>query len=251
MPPENPSKHVGPAELSSGETPGPSLAPPRGAAPLALGAGAYTLIHGSWYDLSKFSHPGGPVALGLAYGRDATVLFEQSHVFTDRARLAALLAPLRAPPELSAALHARFPRAADEATCFDFDAAAATLRLGGDGGGEPPPAVDAFEADVKALALRHFAAEAARRGVGLRAATKAPPVRWAHFFVLLAAFLASVPPLLRGWWPALLITPTLCWLWMCVAAARAREEPSAPNRSPLPHPTPLSPRPPSPSLAPG
>jgi len=84
----------------------------------------YTHIHGAWYDLTNFSHPGGPVALSLAYGRDATVLFEQSHVFTDRARLAALLAPLRAPPALCAALHARFPRAAAEASCFDFDAAA-------------------------------------------------------------------------------------------------------------------------------
>jgi delta11-fatty-acid desaturase len=32
--------------------------------------------------------------------------------------------------------------------------------------------------------------------------------------LLLVAFLCSVPPLLRGWWPALLLTPTLCWVWM-------------------------------------
>ena len=123
----------------------------------------------------------------------------------------------------SAALHARFPRAAGEADCFDFDAAAAALRASGGGSGSgsgsgsgapAAPTPDAFEADVKALALRHFAAEAARRGVSLRAATKAPPLRWVHFFLLLAAFLASVPPLLRGWWPALLITPSLCWVWM-------------------------------------
>ena len=186
---------------------------------VAQGPAPYTYIHGHWHDLTHFCHPGGPVALSLAYGRDATVLFEQSHVFTSRERLAALLAPLRAPPALSAALHARFPLVAQEAACFDFDAAAATLadssgRSGGRSGSAPPPRADAFEADVKALAQRHFAAEAARRGVSLRAATKAPPLRWAHFFVLLAAFLASVPPLLRGWWPALLLTPTLCWVWM-------------------------------------
>jgi fatty acid desaturase len=67
---------------------------------------------------------------------------------------------------------------------------------------------------LKALARRHFAAEAARRGVSVRAATKAPLLRWAHFFALLVVFLISVPPLLRGWWPALLVTPTLCWIWM-------------------------------------
>jgi delta11-fatty-acid desaturase len=183
---------------------------------------AFTFIHGSWYDLSQFSHPGGPVALSLAHGRDATVLFEQSHVFTDRSRLSALLGPLRVGPELSAALHARFPRVAGEAACYNFDAAAATLRVarGCDAegaaaaAGAPAPPTDAFEADVLFAARRYFAAEAARRGVSMRAATKAPPARWAHFFALLALFVLSVPPLVRGWWPALVITPTLCWVWM-------------------------------------
>ena len=32
----------------------------------------YTRIRGVWYDLANFEHPGGPVALNLAKGRDST-----------------------------------------------------------------------------------------------------------------------------------------------------------------------------------
>ena len=195
------------------ENPAPSS--PRAPSPLDC----CTHIHGKWYDLRQFSHPGGPVALSLAYGRDATVLFEQSHAFTDRARLAALLAPLRVDSDVSAELHARFPHVAGEAAVFDFDAAAATLAAPASSGAlvaapASTASADAFEADVLSLARSYFAGEAARRGVSVRTATKAPPLRWFHFFFLLALFLLSIPPLIRGWWPALFITPTLCWIWM-------------------------------------
>jgi fatty acid desaturase len=77
------------------------------------------------------------------------------------------------------------------------------------------PVVDAFEGDVKALALAYFEGEAARRGVSLRDAMKAPPVRWAQVGALTLLFvLGGVVPLVRGWWPALLITPTIAWIWM-------------------------------------
>jgi delta11-fatty-acid desaturase len=184
---------------------------------------SYTLIHGRWINLSTFapSHPGGPVALSLAAGRDGTILFEQSHPFTDRARLAALLDKHTAPPELAAELHQRWPRASSEAAAFDFRAAAAALKhgssSGGGGGGSSSSrsAVDGFEASVKAIAKSYFEREAARRGVSLQEATKAPPERWAHFFALGTAFIAlGLLPLIRGEWYALLSAPILCWFWM-------------------------------------
>lgn len=33
-------------------------------------------IHGKWYDVERFDHPGGPVMISLGKGRDATGLFE-------------------------------------------------------------------------------------------------------------------------------------------------------------------------------
>ena len=48
-------------------------------------------IHGQWYDVSKFKHPGGPVMLSLGEGRDATALFEGHHPFTSRASLESTL----------------------------------------------------------------------------------------------------------------------------------------------------------------
>ena len=33
-------------------------------------------IHGKWYDVENFDHPGGPIMLSLGKGRDATGLFE-------------------------------------------------------------------------------------------------------------------------------------------------------------------------------
>ena len=43
-----------------------------------------TLIHGKYYDLTNFKHPGGPIALSLLEGRDGTELFESHHLFTKK-----------------------------------------------------------------------------------------------------------------------------------------------------------------------
>ena len=33
-------------------------------------------IHGKWYDVGDFNHPGGPIMIALGKDRDATALFE-------------------------------------------------------------------------------------------------------------------------------------------------------------------------------
>lgn len=40
-------------------------------------------VKGKYYDLSKFQHPGGPIALNLARGRDADALIREYHPFTE------------------------------------------------------------------------------------------------------------------------------------------------------------------------
>lgn len=40
-------------------------------------------VKGKYYDLSKFKHPGGPIALQLARGRDADALIREYHPFSE------------------------------------------------------------------------------------------------------------------------------------------------------------------------
>lgn len=42
------------------------------------------LMEGRRYDLSQFRHPGGPIALALAKGRDADVLIRSYHPFNEK-----------------------------------------------------------------------------------------------------------------------------------------------------------------------
>ena len=43
-----------------------------------------TMIHHKYYDLSKFDHPGGPIAISLILDRDGTELFESHHLYSNK-----------------------------------------------------------------------------------------------------------------------------------------------------------------------
>lgn len=43
-----------------------------------------TMIHNKYYDLSKFNHPGGPIAISLIQNRDGTELFESHHLYSNK-----------------------------------------------------------------------------------------------------------------------------------------------------------------------
>ena len=196
----------------------------------ALDRASVIKLHGRWVDVSRFAHPGGPAALGLGFGRDATALFESSHPFTARGHLAAQVAALEVRDPASVAyLDAKYARElANSGNVggpydFDFSPAAVSLRRSGASAADSSRpsgseggdlVVDPFEADVKAAALAYFRGEAARRGVSLRTAMKATPARVAEVAVLGVAFACSAVALVRGSWPALFLAPTLCWLWM-------------------------------------
>jgi hypothetical protein len=189
---------------------------------------AATRVHGRWVLLDDFMalHPGGPVALSLAAGRDATVLFESYHPLASRQTMAAFLDKYAAAPDEAAYLEQRYAREMQSGSSdFDFRHAAGALEAAraGRGAAPAPRGADAFEAEVKDIARRYFDAEARRRGVSLRQAQKATPRRWLEITALGAAFAVSAAALVAGWWPALLLCPVLCWLWMvnfwCVARA--------------------------------
>jgi hypothetical protein len=158
-------------------------------------------IDGKWYDVRGFRHPGGPIALSLGVGRDASVLFHSSHPLSSRSRMKEELCHLELPEAQQAGLNERHAKlvASENETPFVFDG---------------PHRGDAFEREVKAIAKSYFEAEARRRGISLRRAMKATPRRWMEIALLSAAFLVAAAALVSGSWVALAVTPTLTWLWM-------------------------------------
>ena len=158
-----------------------------------------TRIHGKWYNLTGFKHPGGPVALSLVGGRDGTALFESHHPFTSRAKLEQVLGKYLVQDQ------------EEEGTA---EALLGLIDKRDDGGHYEWHKNDAFERELKDRVLEYFRGEAARRGVSLIEATKATPRRWAEIGLLLLLFVSTVPAFVRGEAWTLLVTPVLSWVWM-------------------------------------
>ncbi|KAL2635758.1 hypothetical protein R1flu_007237 [Riccia fluitans] len=154
-----------------------------------------TKIHDKWYDLTEFEklHPGGPVALGLAYGRDATVMFESHHPFTPRGTLDAILRRY----ELDESSARNLKTLEEQHGIPDHP-----FNWKSDFG-------DALKFHVK----EYFQAEAKRRNVSLVAATKATPERWFEIAMLGAIFVSTLVSFVCGEWSSLLTFPVSAWLF--------------------------------------
>ncbi|KAL3684049.1 hypothetical protein R1sor_002071 [Riccia sorocarpa] len=154
-----------------------------------------TKIHDKWYDLTDFEkvHPGGPVSLGLAAGRDATVMFESHHPFTHRRILDAILEKYELDETLSRDLKTLEEQHGIDEHRFNWKS---------DFG-------DALKFHVK----EYFQAEAKRRNVSLAAATKAPPERWYEIALLGAICAVCFLSFLRGDWISLLTFPVSVWVF--------------------------------------
>jgi fatty acid desaturase len=178
------------------------------------GNDVFTRIHGSWYDLRRFSsfHPGGPIALQLSYGRDSTLLFHSHHPFTDPVKLGAMLQSMKASPEAQARLNKEFPEALiplPEGFEFDIRHAASSLGLS-----SIETRMDPFEAELKQLYRSYFEEESKRRNVSFREASKCVPERWLISILLgFAAIFLGVIPMVNGYIPGIIIAPTLVWVW--------------------------------------
>ena len=144
-----------------------------------------TRIHNKWYDLSEFNHPGGPVALSLAKGRDATALFESHHYFIPRKRLLKLLSKFEVSQEEAATLSTLDKR--DDGSPYDWN-----------GIDE-----DGFASDLRELVVDYFSSVEA---------TKATSKRWLVIWLFLGSFFASLPAFTRGSWVFIVVTPILAWL---------------------------------------
>jgi delta11-fatty-acid desaturase len=155
-----------------------------------------THIHGQWYDLTTFEHPGGPIALSLVHRRDGTALFESHHPLAHRARLMKILAQYGVQMEVEI----------DGCELIDLcDDGHRYVWEGIEG--------DSFVSDLRHHTREYFATEAERRGVSCtRAAHKATPQRWALILSLMSAFFISLPRYIRGDWLFLIVTPLLAWV---------------------------------------
>nr|PNR35346.1 hypothetical protein PHYPA_023246 [Physcomitrium patens] len=153
-----------------------------------------TKIHGKWYDLTEFErlHPGGPVTLGLARGRDATIMFESHHPFTDRKILDAILMKYEISSSNSRNLETLEQRYGVAEHSFQW----------------PSAFGEALKFDVK----QYFESEAKRRNISLREATKATPARWIEISILGALYLSTFPGFFTGDWRFLLLFPLMAWL---------------------------------------
>jgi len=165
------------------------------------------MIHGKWYDMSGFDHPGGPIMLKLGEGRNATAMFEAHHPFTNRAYLERILRQREVKePEKSADCQLYDQR--DRDNFFDWPAYESKDPE------ELPqmPPVSEFAHELTARTKTYFEKEATRRGVPLLEASKASPGRWAMVTVLFGLFLSTIPAFVRGEWWSLAGTPLAYWI---------------------------------------
>eukprot|EP00050_Salpingoeca_kvevrii_P005764 m.285516 g.285516 ORF g.285516 m.285516 type:complete len:450 (+) comp11390_c0_seq1:37-1386(+) len=132
-------------------------------------------IHGRWYNVSDFQHPGGPIMLSLGYGRDATALFEAHHPLTSRSKLAQLLRKYEVPAD--EAKNLKTLNEDDTGAEFVWPAYEAK-------GSQDGAPVSAFARDLHTRVKAYFQEEADRRGVSLIEATKATPFRWTQLATL-------------------------------------------------------------------
>ena len=153
----------------------------------------YTRIHGEWYDLNAFKHPGGPIALSLAKDRDATVLFESHHLFSTL-DVHKILSKYKVPKEISRHLTTLDPE--DDGGHYDW----AGFHN------------DDFVKDIKALLHSYFSPIAKRNNSSLYQAAKATSARWSLICILAMAFIGTLPFYQRGHYWTLCTTPILAWI---------------------------------------
>eukprot|EP00043_Microstomoeca_roanoka_P004505 m.50109 g.50109 ORF g.50109 m.50109 type:complete len:448 (-) comp12525_c0_seq1:562-1905(-) len=159
-------------------------------------------IHGKWYNVEGFNHPGGPVMISLGQGRDATGLFESHHPFTNRAYLEKVLAKYETtePCELLSEQ--------DQGTEFVWP----EHEKKDDKPAEVAPISD-FGRELVQQVRQYFEAEAKRRNVPFLTATKATPARWFELFVMFALFAATLPGFFRGEYWTLIAMPVTYWIF--------------------------------------
>ncbi len=155
-----------------------------------------TKIHGRWYNLKDFDHPGGPVAISLVEQRDGTALFESHHPLVNHKKLLKLLSKYEVPKKDESLLGCNLMDERDDGLVYDWDVDN-----------------DEFVLELKSLATEYFTALAQERGLSkITEASKATPGRWCLVIALLLSFFGTLPHYVHGTWPFIVLTPVLAWI---------------------------------------
>ena len=160
-------------------------------------------IHNKYYDITNFAHPGGPIAIMAANRRDATILFESYHPFSDRTMMDNILKKYEIHEEREKCEKYLLPGEIEngDKNLFDWDE---TLN-------------SEFTIELRDKVKKHFRYQAEERGVSLIEATKATPQRWCEWGALASATMWSFYTMLYSqsifWsWLNVFIFPSLYWM---------------------------------------
>jgi delta11-fatty-acid desaturase len=158
-------------------------------------------IHNKYYDITNFAHPGGPIAIMAANRRDATVLFESHHPFSDRTMMDNILKKYEMHEEREKCENYLLPGEKENGDIFDWEE---TLKSD-------------FTIEVRDKVMKHFAEKAEQRGVTFSEATKATPQRWCEWGCFMGAAAWSFYTMLYSqsifWsWLNMLLWPALYWM---------------------------------------
>ena len=158
-------------------------------------------IHNKYYDITNFAHPGGPIAIMAANRRDATVLFESHHPFSDRTMMDNILKKYEMHEEREKCENYLLPGEKENGNIFDWEE---TLKSD-------------FTIEVRDKVKKHFAEKAEQRGVTFSEATKATPQRWCEWGAMASATMWSFYTMLYSqsifWsWLNVLLFPSLYWM---------------------------------------
>jgi len=133
----------------------------------------YWYINNKAYNFSEFEHPGGPIALALGRGRDATQLFNSYHPFSNKAD--AMLKKYEVVPDL--------PQVDGKVQLFDWSTESAFYTE--------------LRTEVKKVLGNN---------------TKATFERWMQIFVLGVIALMTAYYFVLGHWWALIVAPLAMWV---------------------------------------
>jgi len=158
-------------------------------------------IHNKYYDITNFAHPGGPIAIMAANRRDATVLFESHHPFSDRTMMDNILKKYEMHEEREKCENYLLPGEKENGDIFDWEE---TMKSD-------------FTIEVRDKVKKHFAEKAEQRGVTFSEATKATPQRWCEWGCFMGAATWSFYTMLYSqsifWsWLNMLLWPALYWM---------------------------------------
>jgi len=149
-------------------------------------------LHGKWYDVTTFDHPGGEVAMSLGLGRDATALFELHHPFSQKETLKKIVDKYELSQDEVDKRCLKLPPLEEEIEFVWTNSA--------------------FREEMKSTVKKYFEGVSKAKGIPFRDSYKAT---WEHVFIITAMSLAALwtfPAYVRGEFWTFLMLPFLVWM---------------------------------------